>query len=107
MEEKKNARPAIVGKQAKGAHENRKPTYEELNNYCMQLLNQNKALVEQLKQRDLAMLFKRMDYLFAVVGNSGMFPKEFVDKCVGDIQAQLTVPEDAGEGESDGEAAEA
>lgn len=86
----------------------RKATYEELNNYCIQLMQQNKTLVEQLKQRDMATLFKRIDYLFLVVSNRAAFPADFVNTCVEELMNQLTIQEEAADSkeENHGETAE-
>lgn len=90
MEEKKTKTA-----QTNQSTDKRKATYEELNNYCIQLMNQNKALTEELKKRDMVTLFKRLDYLFMVVSNRDAFPKGFVDQCVEEIQGQITIPETA------------
>jgi len=69
----------------------KKPTYEELNNYCMQLLNQNKQLVERLQEMNATNLFKRLDYLFCVIQNKDTFDKEFLESCVKEIKEALTI----------------
>lgn len=71
----------------------KKATYDELNNYCAQLFEQNKKLQEQVKQLNMANMFRRLDYLFAVVSNKDAFDKDFIAKCVAEIQQALTIPE--------------
>lgn len=101
MEEKntKNPNMKIEGK-TEGQEQNRKATYEELNNYCIQLYNQNKQLIEQLKQREMAGLFKRLEFLFKVVENSGKFDPAFVGNCTAEITQALT-PEPNSEAEQE------
>lgn len=98
MEEKKTAKQVSINagannKLAQG--EQKKATYEELNNYCMQLFNQNKQLMAQLQQRDMLNLFKRLDYLFLVLKNKDCFTSDFVGDCVAEITNALSVPEDS------------
>lgn len=102
MEEKKkakqvalNANPVSESKESE-AQEQRKATYEELNNYCIQLYQQNKQLVAQLKQVEMNNMFKRLDYLFKVVENSGMFDHDFVVECTDEIKQAMIIPEEAG-----------
>ena len=75
-----------------------KLTYEELNNVCHQLSEQSRALYQQLQEANLSNVFKRLDYLFAVVENAKNFPNDFVTKCVGEIIEMLTIPEKKEEG---------
>lgn len=79
----------------------KKATYEDLNNYCVQLLEQNKQLAARLRQTDLSNLFKRLDYLFMVLGSKDCFDTEFVLQCADEIKRAMSVPseeEQAGEG---------
>lgn len=76
---------------AKTAKKEKKATYEELNNYCVQLYNQNKQLVEKLQQLNMANLFKRLDYLFLVIQNKETFDKEFLDSCTNEIKEALSI----------------
>lgn len=97
MEEKKTAEEVSINANAQSAQDgNKKATYEELNNYCIQLYNQNKQLMSQLQQRDMLNLFKRLDYLFLVLKNKDCFGSDFVGDCVAEITNALTVSEDAG-----------
>jgi len=75
----------------------RKATYEDLNNYCVQLLEQNKQLVAKIRQTDLSNLFKRLDYLFMVLGSKDCFDTEFVLQCADEIKRAMSVTPDEGQ----------
>lgn len=72
----------------------KKPTYEELNNYCTQLFNQNKELVARMRQMEMGNLFKRLDYLFCVLQNKSCFNADFILQCTEEIMNALSVPEE-------------
>jgi galactokinase/mevalonate kinase-like predicted kinase len=82
-----------VVKDAKQPTEKKKLTYEELENACHQLSEQARVLYQKLQDADLSNLFKRLDYLFAVVENAEKFPEDFVKKCVDEIINSMTLPE--------------
>ena len=46
---------------------NEKPTYEDLNNWCYQLAEQNRKLKAQVQSMNLTNAFKRQDYLFEII----------------------------------------
>ena len=71
--------------------EKKKLSYEELENVCHQLSEQFRTLYQRLKESDLSNMFKRLDYLFAVVENIDKFPEEFGKKCIEEIVASMTV----------------
>lgn len=83
MEEKKN--------------EKKKLSYEELENVCHQLSEQSQTLYRKLQEANLNNMFKRLDYLFAVVENEPSFPDDFVKKCVDEIITTMTLPEETEE----------
>jgi len=94
MEEKKTAKEVSIDEGAKVSPEQkkqRKATYEELNNYCIQLFNQNKQLLGQLRQREMSNLFKRLDYLFRVIGHKDSFSPDFVGDCTAEIENALAL----------------
>jgi len=70
-----------------------KLTYEQLENVCHQLSEQSRTLYQKLQEAEMTNLFKRLDYLFAVVENSNQFPQEFSTKCVKEIMDAMTIPE--------------
>lgn len=69
----------------------RKLTYEELNNVCHQLQEQNRKLYEQLKSVNMANIFTRLDYLFKVVENSEKFDSDFVITCTDEIKDRIII----------------
>lgn len=78
----------------------KKMSYEELEQVAAQLSQQSQQLYARLQQADMTNMFKRLDYLFKVVENGPMFPNEFLDMCVTEIQEIITpVNEEAGESE--------
>lgn len=80
MEEKKN--------------EKKKLSYEELENVCHQLSEQSRTLYQRLQENNLSNMFKRLDYLFAVMENKDVFLErnaEFFNKCVDEIVTSMTL----------------
>lgn len=64
-----------------------------------------KTLVEQINQqndrqaqinedRDMFMMYKRMDYLFQILNISDKFPESFINKCINEIIQVLNFKED-------------
>ena len=77
--------------------ETKKLSYEELENVCHQLSEQSQTLYRKLQEANMNNMFKRLDYLFAVVENKGAFPEDFVKKCVDEIITSMTIPEETEE----------
>lgn len=81
-------------------------SYEELNQACMELSQQNQQMqkyIQQLRQQmqqiEMTLQTKRLDYLLKVVElsmNSSIwhFADDFVEKCMAEIQESLTIPEE-------------
>lgn len=72
--------------------EEKKLTYDELVSACNNLYKQNIQLKEQ--NENLAFTLenvRRLNYLFSVLKYKDLFPTDFVDKCVQDIQEALTI----------------
>ena len=76
-----------------------KMSYEELEQVAAQLSQQSQQLYARLQQADMTNMFKRLDYLFKVVGYCQQFPAEFVTECVTEIMNIMTIqdPEDTKE----------
>ena len=74
--------------------ENRKLSYEELNDMARQLSQQNQQLYAQLQRINMNNMFRRLDYLFEVVKNGAVFSPEFLDNCVQEIEESLTITEE-------------
>lgn len=73
--------------------EKKKLSYEDLENLCHQLSDQSQTLYRKLQEANLTNMFKRLDYLFAVVENKDAFPDDFVKKCVDEVITSMTLPE--------------
>ena len=96
---KKSVKKEEVPSQAQNA-----PTTEQLTQLVDQLYSRNQQLVEALNERNTAMMFKRLDYLFKILENSHMFNDEFVMKCINELQTTLDISENKKEEEfEDGE----
>ena len=72
--------------------EKQKLTYEQLNDACNQLWQQNKQLVMKNKELEQFALNKRLDYLFKVLEFSDKFHSDFVVECAGEIESAMTIP---------------
>ena len=73
--------------------ETKKLSYEDLENLCHQLSDQSQTLYRKLQEANMTNMFKRLDYLFAVVENRGAFPEDFVKKTIDEIVSSMTIPE--------------
>jgi hypothetical protein len=66
------------------------PTYEELKNYCNQLMMQRNQIANQLNQ--VTNVVNKLPWLFEVVKNQSSFNPTFVKFCVKEIEAIMTPP---------------
>lgn len=90
MEEKK-----LKAVQKESEEKQQKLSYEQLNEACAQLYQQNQNLARQLQQANLSNMFKRLDYLFKVLQYENVFEdRTFVDSCILEIQDALTIREE-------------
>lgn len=64
---------------------------EQYKGLVSQLYERNQQLVEALNEKNTALMFKRMDYLFKILDLSHMFDDEFVTKCIDELQKTLDV----------------
>ena len=91
MEEKK-LNKTVEMKAGQDNQDNQKLTYEQLNEACAQLYQQNQVLAKRLQQAEAANMFKRLDYLFMVLNYAPVIKdEEFVGKCVDEIKEAMTV----------------
>lgn len=94
MEEKKKSM-----KIEKGGEE--KLTYEQLNDACQQLFQQNQQLARQLREANLENMFRRLDYLFEVVRLSDTIKDaDFVNSCIDEIKEAITIKDEPKEEEA-------
>lgn len=73
------------------------PTYEELKNYCNQLMMQRNQIVAQRDQivqqlNQITNVINKLPWLFEVVKNQSAFNGDFVQFCIREIEAILTPP---------------
>lgn len=74
----------------------KKLTYEELENVAHQLSEQCREMAARLQNNDLNNVFRRLDFLFAVLQNKESFVEkhaDFLEKCTEEIVALITIPE--------------
>lgn len=69
-------------------------TYEQLNDACNQLFQQNQQLLRQVKELNMMNAFRRLDYLFKVLEHQNNFSSDFVGDCAMEIKDSMTIPED-------------
>lgn len=91
MEEKKSK---VVSMNGKADGKQQKLTYEQLNDACNQLFQQNQYLTKQVRELSAYNAFKRLDYLFKVVENSKVFGAEFTKQCMEEIKETITIKEE-------------
>ena len=77
---------------AGNAAEPKQPTYEELKNYCDQLMIQRNQLGQRLQQ--VTNVLNKLPWLFEVIKARDVFNKDFVERCVNEIEGIMTPPED-------------
>lgn len=74
--------------------EEKKLSYEQLNDLCTQLSAQSQELYKKLQESYQYNMFKRLDYLFRVLDASTFFDEEFVDKCSDEIVMMMELPKE-------------
>lgn len=67
-----------------------KPTYEQLKNWLDQVVAQRNQVAERLNQ--VTDVLNKLPWLFKVLDNKDIFPKEFVQNCITEITFILTPP---------------
>lgn len=73
---------------------NKKMSYEELEQLVSQLGEQNNMLMAELRNRNAAMMLKRLDYLFQVLDKESVFEYDFVEACAQEIKEALAKPKE-------------
>lgn len=74
-----------------GKKEEKKLTYEQLNDACNQLWQQNKQLATRTRELEQFAMNKRLDYLFKVLEYSNKFNSDFIVNCVNEIEEAMTI----------------
>ena len=94
MEEQNKARQINMNASAgKSETKQQKLTYEQLNDACNQLWQQNKQLVARNRELETFAMNKRLDYLFKVLEFSNQFSSDFVVNCSSEIEQAMTIPQ--------------
>lgn len=93
MEEQKKAMSVNINQKSKVNREN-KLTYEQLNDACNQLLQQNRQLIQRTRELEQFALNKRLDYLFKIIEFNKMFSSDFVVSCTEEIEQAMTIPQE-------------
>lgn len=68
------------------------PTYEQLKDWCNQLLTQRNQLGQRLNQ--LTNVVNKLPWLFEVLKSKDLFEKDFVQKCIDEIEFIMYPPEE-------------
>ena len=94
--EEKNGIKKDKHKHTTKKEEHKKLSYEQLNDACKQLFQQNQRLVKRNNELEQFLLNKRLEYLFKVISieegiSNKMFSKEFITACAKEIEEALTV----------------
>ena len=93
MEEQKKAMSVNINQKSKVNREN-KLTYEQLNDACNKLLQQNRQLIQRSRELEQFALNKRLDYLFKIIEFNKMFSSDFVVSCTEEIEQAMTIPQE-------------
>ena len=68
----------------------KKPSYEDLKNYCNQLLMQRNKIAERLNE--VTDVINKLPWLFKVIENASSFSASFVEQCVAEVESIMTPP---------------
>ena len=104
MEEKKlkkEVKMGVVKSGEESGEKKQKLTYEQLNDVCSQLYQENQKLVQRLQQQELSNMFKRLDYLFEVLKAASVIKDDaFIAQCVNEIKDAMSIrPKEEDKGE--------
>lgn len=92
MEEQKKSK--VVNMKGAEGQKKEKLTYDQLNDACYQLWQQNKQLAMRNRELEQFMMNKRLEYLFKVLELHDMFSSDFVVSCVNEIEEGMTLEPD-------------
>lgn len=88
MEEQKKTK--VVDMKGK-EKEQKKLTYDQLNDACNQLWQQNQQLAKRNRELEQFAINKRLDYLFKVLEFGSKFSSDFVGNCASEIEEAMTI----------------
>lgn len=84
------------------SNKEQKLTYEQLNDACNQLFQQNQYLMKQVRELDMTNSFRRLDYLFKVIEFSSVFKDaDFINSCLEEIKDAMTPSDEKSDACSD------
>ena len=97
--EEKTKKPEMKVIKGADAQDNKeqKLSYEQLNQVCSELYQQNQNLMKQLQYANQTNMFKRLDYLFMVLQYESVIKDpDFINSCVAEIkEAMIIQPEES------------
>ena len=80
----------VKEKPVNAGEEKKEPTYQQLKNWCDQLMMQRNQIAERLNQ--VTDVLNKLPWLFKVIENERAFAPEFVDMCKKEIMIIMTPP---------------
>lgn len=89
MEEQKKTKVVNMSGKEQG-----KLTYEQLNDACVQLSQQNRQLAIRNRELEQFAINKRLDYLFKVLEFGKNFSPDFIGNCAAEIEEAMTLPQE-------------
>lgn len=81
----------------------KKLSYEELENVARELSQQNQQLNMMIQKSNMSNAFKRLDYLFKVLECRDCFNSDFIVACSDEIVNIMTIPEEGNTEDSETE----
>lgn len=97
MEEQKETKEVKMDVENTSSEKQQKLTYEQLNDACNQLWQQNQQLIKKCRELEQFSMFRRLDYLFKVLEHSSVFDSNFLVSCAEEIKEAMTIPENTEE----------
>lgn len=94
MEEQKKTKVVNMNNADKNEEPVKKLSYEQLNDACNQLWQQNRQLAVRNGELERLAINKRLDYLFKVLEYSSMFKSDFVVSCTAEIEEAMTITQE-------------
>ena len=83
-----------VTKGNKNVENPKKYSYEQLDHICGQLVQENNKLRERLQQIEMAVTFKRIDFLLKIIELSDQIKDaEFVASCIEELKLAMSAEE--------------
>ena len=75
--------------------QSKKYTYEELEQICAKVVEDNRNMVAQLRRMQQNYLFQRIDFLLKIIGLADKFnDAEFINTCVDEVKTAMIIPEE-------------